>query len=175
MQQAIIMGRENPFSHPHIPQDAPQRNPFMYFEGWRGASILSPIEKVWSKPTPSTSTPLPSPYKSTKEILMNDSQYPLDESTPRTQPEKRTRRSRKKLTLLSARAICEPIPKRQRENRRHRWTEATRFRREETFHTHDKDGMMLKSSNEKHEGIAQQVLIGWCVFLTLTSMIAIIL
>jgi len=174
VQEAIIIGRVNPLSHPPESHQVLQGTLFTHFEGWRGASLLSPIEKVWSTPSTPASTPLPS-HTDRKEAPMNDAQDPLHESKTRAVSESRTRRSRNKLTLLSARTVHEPMPNRQKKNGRHRWTEATRFKREETFHTHREDGTLLQSSNEKHEGIAQQVLIGWCVFLTLASMIAIIL
>ena len=108
-----------------------------------------------------------------KEILMNDAEQTQHESTTLNVPRKQTRRSRKKLTLLSARAIdCTnaPVP---RKSGRHQWTEATRFKREKTLHSHKENAPVLESSNEKHEGIAQKLLVEWCIFIALASMAAI--
>jgi hypothetical protein len=175
VQQVIIIGKEAQFSHSLVPQYVPLESPFMHFEGWRGASLLSPIEKVWSHPHAPAPSPLQSPDTNRKEVLMNDTHPPLPEAATLVLSENRARRSRNKLTLLSARAVSGSSPERTKKNGRHQWTKATRFKRQETFPAQDENGITLKSSNEKHEGIAQQVLIGWCVFLTLASMAAIIL
>ena len=140
------------------------------FEGWEGCSSLSPIERVWNFSQKKSKAALQSLHPRKEEKSMNINHPPsFDTSPSETQAE-----VSRKMTLLSTRAIGEPIsskPKR----RRHRWSQTVLVERQPLPFEEPASPHILKTKEDESGELTERMLAAWCIVLTISSLIAIAL
>lgn len=140
-------------------------------EGWGECSVISPIERVWNRSRKQPLFAFSSSHQQAETAPMNFNHPQSFATSDRVN----TKTPTKKMTLLAARAINEGNTPPESKPLRHRWSQTTIVERAPLPFDEPSSPHLLKTKEAESGEITQTMLVSWCVIITLTSLLAVIL
>ena len=140
-------------------------------ERWGDCSVITPIERVWNRSRKQPLFAFSSSHQQAETAAMNFN-HPQSFATS---GQVNTKTPTKKMTLLAARAIndtnCPPESK----PVRHRWSQTTIVERTTLPFDEPSSSHLLRTKEDESGELTQTMLVSWCIIITLTSLLAVIL